>query len=82
MRSVGQTGPALRYKTPNGTPEPLWDKRTVARYLGISVKTLTRMLYAGRGPKGIKIGTQWRWRPESVQQYLASCQTLGGGVAA
>jgi predicted DNA-binding transcriptional regulator AlpA len=72
----------LRYKTSNETPEPLWDKRTVARYLGISVKTLTRMLYAGSGPQGIKIGAQWRWRPKSVQEYLESCQTLGGGVAA
>jgi len=62
--------------------ETLWDKRAVAKYLGISVKTLDRWLYENRGPKGLKVGAQVRFHPASVQEFLESCATVGGGVAA
>jgi excisionase family DNA binding protein len=72
----------MHHKTPNDPPENLWDKRVTARYLGVSVKTLDRWMSEKRGPKGLKVGVQVRFRPADVQAYLASCRTLGGGVAA
>ena len=62
-------------------PEALWDKRATARYLGVSVKTIDRWLSENRGPKGLKVGVQVRFRPDDVQIFLESCATVGGGAA-
>lgn len=59
--------------------ESLWDKQAVAKFLGISVKTLDRWLYENRGPRGLKVGAHVRFRPADVHAFLESCDTLGGG---
>jgi excisionase family DNA binding protein len=59
------------------TLEPLWDKKTVAKYLGISIKTLDRWLSEHRGPIGRKVGVQVRYRPADVQAYLDGCAIAG-----
>jgi excisionase family DNA binding protein len=64
------------------TVETLWDKRATARFLGVSVKTLDRWLAEGRGPQGRKVGVQVRFSRASVQEFLESCATVGGGAAA
>jgi len=61
--------------------DSLWDKRTTAKYLGISPKTLDRWLSENRGPKGLKVGVQVRFRSSDVQAFLESCATVGGGDA-
>jgi hypothetical protein len=58
--------------------EDLWDKRRTARYLGISVKTLNRWLWEHRGPRGLKVGVQVRYRRDDILAYLDSCQSVGG----
>ena len=62
------------------TAETLWDKRATAKYLHISVKTLDRWNAENRGPRGLKVGVQVRYRPADVQAFLESCATVGGGV--
>ncbi len=59
-------------------PEALWDKRVTARYLGINSNTLDRWIAQGRGPLGMRVGKQVRYSPASVQEFLASCQPVGG----
>ena len=61
-------------------PEALWNKDITAKYLGISTKTLDRWNAEGRGPKGRKVGFQTRYIPSDVQEFLASCATVGGGM--
>jgi len=58
--------------------EGLWDKRKTARFLSISTKTLDRWLYEKRGPRGLRVGAQIRFRPTDVHAFLDSCQTVGG----
>ena len=60
--------------------DALWDKRAVARYLGISVKTLERWLGEGSGPRGLKVGAQVRFKPADVQAFVESCAAVGGAV--
>lgn len=59
--------------------EVLWDKRFVAKFLGISTKTLDRWMSKGRGPRGRKVGVQVRFLPVDVHAYLESCTAVGGG---
>lgn len=62
--------------------ETLWNKRATAKYLGVSIKTLDRWLAENRGPRGLKVGVQVRYRPADVQAFLESCATVGGGAVA
>ena len=70
------------YHTSSSDPETLWDKRKTAGYLGVSVKTIDRWIADGRGPRGIKVGSQVRYRPTDVSTFLEACKTVGGGAAA
>jgi len=72
----------LNNRTQATLDQTLWDKRRTAKYLGISVKTIDRWIYENRGPRGLKVGVQVRFRPADVQAYLESCSTVGGGAAA
>lgn len=63
-------------------PEALWNRSATAKYLGISVSTLERLIQRGRGPRALRIGAQIRFLPADVQAYLESCATVGGGAAA
>jgi excisionase family DNA binding protein len=73
---------ALANKIPQkqNVPEPLWNKRDVARYLGISPATLSIWVHERRGPRFIKVGPLVRFRPADVYAYLESCPG-GGGLA-
>jgi excisionase family DNA binding protein len=48
----------------------LKDKKFAARYLGISVHKIHRMLQDGTGPKFVKIGPLVRFRPEDLAAYI------------
>ncbi len=53
------------------TQPNLLDTISVARMLGISPHQMYRMRAKGEGPPFVKIGGVYRYRPETVQQWLA-----------
>ncbi len=77
-RQIAQCGVGAIVAT---TPEALWNKATVSRYLGVSVKTLDRWIASGRGPRARKVGGQVRYRPIDVYAYVESCGDSGGVAA-
>lgn len=42
----------------------------VCKKLGIKLSTLRTWRCRGKGPRGIKSGRTYKYRPESIQQYL------------
>ena len=48
----------------------LKDKRFAARYLGVSVHKIHRMVQEGTGPRFVKIGPLVRFRPEDLAAYI------------
>jgi len=57
------------HKAVQGAPGPLLTAQQVHRMLGIDRSTVYRMAEDGRLP-GLKIGRQWRFRPEQIQRLL------------
>lgn len=51
--------------------------RELAQHMGVSEKTIYRMLNDNQIPFAVKIGGQWRFRADSVQKWIAS-QMEGG----
>ncbi len=45
---------------------------SVAESLGVSAKTIRRMVLRGEFPKPIKIGGQLRWHPNDVAPWIES----------
>jgi excisionase family DNA binding protein len=60
------------------TEENLWSRARAAQYLGVSLRTLQRLLQEGSGPCGARVGAQIRFRPADVRAYFNSCETVGG----
>ncbi len=61
--STCQTNPPIRH---------LLKKPEVAEVLGIGLRTLERMVASGGFPKADKhIGRMPRWRPETVETWIA-----------
>jgi excisionase family DNA binding protein len=52
--------------------QPLLTQDEVAEYLKLSVRTVERLRVTGAGPKFLKIRNSVRYRPESVEAWLAS----------
>ena len=48
----------------------LKDKRFAARYLGVSVHKIHKMIQEGTGPRFVKIGSLVRFRPEDLAAYI------------
>jgi excisionase family DNA binding protein len=48
----------------------LKDKKFAARYLGVSVHKIHRMVQEGTGPRFVKIGPLVRFRPEDLAAYV------------
>lgn len=51
--------------------------RKLAQHMGVSEKTIYRMLNDNQIPFAVKIGGQWRFRADSVEKWIAS-QMEGG----
>lgn len=70
-----------RYATAmnDSTSDPLWDLPALARFLGLSPGGLRNML--GRNPAAlpppVRIGRRVRWRPDTVNRWLADRETTG-----
>jgi predicted DNA-binding transcriptional regulator AlpA len=52
----------------------------VARFLGLSVRTLQNWRFVNRGPRYIKFGKSVRYRQEDILTFLASMPGGGSGV--
>jgi predicted DNA-binding transcriptional regulator AlpA len=63
------------------TIEPLWDKQTTAKYLGISTKSLDRWIATHRGPRARRMGGRIRYTPADVLAFVENCEALGGGAS-
>jgi excisionase family DNA binding protein len=64
--------------------EPLLTTRELADYLGVHVQAIYDLRSDGRGPVGIRVGRQLRYRTADVRHWLeALCEAAPGaaGVA-
>jgi excisionase family DNA binding protein len=48
----------------------LLDATEVAKYLGISRRTLEALIKHGDAPSFVWIGRQRRWRPQDVEEFI------------
>ena len=66
---------------PTSNPPLLIPACEVARLLGISKRTLWRLLSAGKLPAPIRLGNNVRWRLDEVEQWISQgCPTAHSGV--
>jgi predicted DNA-binding transcriptional regulator AlpA len=56
----------------------LWDKRKLARFLGVSVYKVDQWVSKKQGPRHIKVGVLVRFKPADVFAFLDSCPSGGG----
>jgi predicted DNA-binding transcriptional regulator AlpA len=54
--------------------QPVVTETEAARILGLSVKTLRRWRWAGKGPRFLKIGAAVRYDLADLEAYIASCK--------
>ncbi|HEY4311889.1 MAG TPA: helix-turn-helix domain-containing protein [Pirellulales bacterium] len=79
-------------ETTNGVPNPkmvLIKANEVADLLGVSTRTLWRLLSEGRLPQPVRLGGNTRWRLPDIETWIANgcqaldrageCQKPGGG---
>ena len=69
--------PKEDHKTP--LPPSCFDKRGLARFLGLSVRSLDRANALGLLPiPDLTVGRSPRWSPETVSKWLRTRQRLPG----
>jgi prophage regulatory protein len=56
---------------PTSNPPLLIPASEVARLLGISKRTLWRLLSAGKLPAPVRLGNNVRWRLDEVEQWIS-----------
>lgn len=59
----------------------LLDEKAVAELLDVSVASLRRWRMLRKGPDFNRVGGHIRYRPASVEEYIASCSVKCGGHA-
>lgn len=60
------------------TIEPLLTEKEVARLLNVSVATIRRRRLARQSPEWIKFNGSVRYRPETIQRFIAAHEQAGG----
>ncbi len=50
-----------------------------AAYLKVSTRTFETLRKSGEGPPGSKVGRQWRYRREALDQWLAGRERRADG---
>lgn len=60
------------------TPPQLLTIAEVAEWLSVSTDTLTRLRRAGEGPRTVRVGGQWRYRPDDVTAWLNAQPVTAG----
>ncbi len=61
----------------NGAKGPLLSTAEIARWLGVSPRTICLWAECGEMP-AIKVGRQWRFREEDVRRWLETPQRKTG----
>lgn len=54
--------------------EPVLTTSELAAHLGVPVQTIHDLRHAGRGPRGIRVGRELRFRFSEVQAWLAELE--------
>lgn len=54
--------------------EPLWTIADVARYFGVTIKTVRRWIMLGMIPQPSRIGGSLRWKPAEIQDFVDECK--------
>ncbi|MET0782817.1 MAG: helix-turn-helix domain-containing protein [Leifsonia flava] len=54
--------------------EPLLTTSELAEYLGVNVQAIYDLRYLGRGPVGIHVGRELRYRAVDVREWIAVMQ--------
>jgi excisionase family DNA binding protein len=57
----------------------LLSKKELARLLGVSPRSVDRLVAAGQLPRPIKVGALSRWRRDDVEQWIASQAASSAG---
>lgn len=64
----------------NETDRILVPAKTVARMLGVSERTIWRMVSAGKLMSPIKVSGNTRWRRQEIEDWISSgCPEMGEG---
>jgi predicted DNA-binding transcriptional regulator AlpA len=50
--------------------DEIWNKAALARYLGISVSGLNKLIAARQAPPAFRVGRLWRWRRPVVCTWI------------
>jgi predicted DNA-binding transcriptional regulator AlpA len=61
---------------------PLLGTKAVSDKLGVSERSLLRMVKKGLFPEGIRVGRCWKWQSETVGQWIATQASAGKAGAA
>jgi predicted DNA-binding transcriptional regulator AlpA len=68
-------GPPQQLSTkPTRLGESLVSKRELARFLGISLSGLDKLIARGRVPPFVKVGRLLKWHPSDVREWAARMQ--------
>ena len=62
-------------------PPEIWTPWQTAKFLGITRGTLDRWRYHGKGPVAHRVGSQIRYFPQDVMDWVKSCPIAGKPVA-
>lgn len=54
--------------------EHLWKVEDLAVYLGVDKQTIYDWRVKGYGPKAVRLGKYLRWRPATVEAWIASVE--------
>ncbi len=57
-------------KVPGNGLEPMLTTKELADYLGVAPQAIHDLRTAGRGPRGIKVGRELRFRTSEIQAWL------------
>ena len=60
----------MRFMRDRNEENYLKDRKFAARYLGVSLHKIHRMVQEGTGPRFVKIGPLVRFRPEDLAAYI------------
>jgi excisionase family DNA binding protein len=72
MTETLNTAAGERIAGPDRPPAELLDVRTVARLLGVSVRTVYRLADAGRMPAPVRLGALVRWPRRAMLDWISN----------
>lgn len=61
--------------------EPVLTTSQLAAHLGVPVQTIHDLRHAGRGPRGIRVGRELRYRVSEIAVWLAELEEHDTGAA-